>query len=166
MAFNASINTGLAAYPGEISDKQLHKELVYIYRAFQNLQLGIDRIHVGLATAAADLSYGDVVNVYDPGTGVTTSRLASAAVGGNPGFAFCSSLQGTAAGSIGEVQYLGVIRGLSGITPGAIYYLSDISLGSTIITKPIGVGKIVQPIGVGMSTSEVFFNPTLLYTVL
>ena len=165
MAINASIDTGLPSFPGAISDPVLQRELGKLYMAFQNMQLGVDRLNVGLATAAATLAYGDVINVYNV-AGTSTSRLASAAVGGNPGLAFCSDLQGTASGVIGEVKYRGIISGLSGITPGAIYYLSDVTPGRMITTKPVGAGKLLQPVGIGMDTTSISFNPTLLYTVL
>ena len=165
MANNCSIDTGLAVFPGEVGNPALHKELVYIYKAFKNIQLGIDRIHRSVAVADSTFQYGDIVNLYDSG-GITHARFASAAPTVHPGFGFCSAYAGAVSGTQFEVQYLGILDGLAAITIGAIYYLSDISLGSTITTKPVGAGKIVQPMGIGIATDKVFFNPTLLYTQL
>lgn len=157
MAFIASIDTGLAGYPGEIADKNLHKELVYIYRAFQNLQLGIDRIHRGLDTYIDTAAYGDLISISGAGAYKASAAVATSL----QALGFCPTAAGVASGVIGEVQYLGIISGLTGIIPGTVYYLSATTAGSFTATAPIAP-DLIQPIGFGISTTSIFFNPTLL----
>ena len=161
MAFFSSIDTGLSSYPGEIADKALHKELVFMYRAFQNLQLGIDRIHRGVHTYLITIGYGQLVT-FD-GSGVSPASASSLTP--LPAYGFCPTPAGVTTGSEGEVQYLGILAGLSGLAAGSIYYLSPSVPGAYTAIKPVAAGDLIQPIGVAISTSALFINPTFLYGV-
>jgi hypothetical protein len=61
-------------------------------------------------------------------------------------------------GATGSVQGPGKISGLSGLTPGAIYYLST-TPGAITATAPTGAGNLVQEVGVAVSATELLFHP-------
>lgn len=52
---------------------------------------------------------------------------------------------------------LGIITGLSNLTPGYSYFLSTIGGITTVI--PSGTGQLLQIVGKALSTTELFFNP-------
>ena len=164
-SFRASIDTGLPQLPSS-TVPELHRELIKIYDAFKKVQTGIDSLNRDLGSYNVDTTYGQIVNVIDT-SGAAHIRLASAAAGTiYPAYGFCPTPEGVLTGVSGEVQYIGLIQGLSGLTIGAIYYLSDTVPGGITSSKPVGAGKIVQPIGIATSSTCLFFNPTLLYTQL
>lgn len=57
----------------------------------------------------------------------------------------------------------GKITGLSGLTPGATYYL-DTTGGAITATPPSSSGNFVQEVGVAVSATELNFNPKQGYT--
>lgn len=163
--FRAQIDTQLPVFPRKVADPQAQAELAAIYNAFINLQLGVDRLHRGTGLYDAATSYGQIVNIYN--SGGTHVRLADAAAGiVYPALAFCPVTENVLINEQNEVQFFGPIYGLTGIVPGTIYYLSDATPGGYITSKPVGAGKIVQPIGFGVDSTTLFFNPTLLYDQL
>jgi hypothetical protein len=50
------------------------------------------------------------------------------------------------------------LAGLSGLTPGATYYLDTIA-GAITDTPPAAAGNFVQEVGVAVSATELLFNP-------
>ena len=166
MAFRASIDTGLPSFPPDKIAPDLHKELIKIYTAFQNLQLGIDRINRSIGIYAADITYGKIVSVYDAsGTHV---KLATASASGTAmALGFCPTHEGVASGKPGEVQYHGIIEAASaGLAPGSLVYLSATIPGTFTPVAPVGVGNIVQVVGFAVSATDIYFNPQLTYITL
>jgi hypothetical protein len=88
------------------------------------------------------------VDLYDSGGGVMKFRKANATDDTKPCRAFI--LETVALGDTVPVYELRgqTIDGLSGITPGAVYFLSTTGGGRTT-TPPSASGNIVQPIAVG-----------------
>ena len=68
-------------------------------------------------------------------------------------------LAGITAASSGTAYFgSGIISGLSGLTPGAKYYLST-TAGTIDTAKPNGTGDIIQQVGVALSATELYFEP-------
>lgn len=55
----------------------------------------------------------------------------------------------------------GIISGLSGLTPGAKYFLSATTAGGIALTVPSGSGDIIQEVGRALSATELVFNPQI-----
>lgn len=53
---------------------------------------------------------------------------------------------------------------MSGLTPGATYYLSEASGGKTT-TKPSTGGTVVRILGYALTTTQFYFKPSQYYTV-
>jgi len=164
--FDASINLLLPTRPVGIDDPVLYGEFNTLYGALQTLVIGIDAIDRCAPIFDFTATQGQLVNLINT-AGVTHAKLATAAAAGTaPALGFASSGDGVTSGNNGDVQAKGKIIGLTGLTPGAIYYLSDTVAGSYQTAKPVGAGKIVQPIGFAMDATVLYFNPTLLYITL
>ena len=58
----------------------------------------------------------------------------------------------------GFYQFSGVIGGLSGLTAGAIYYLSAATAGLMTTTAPSTTGQYVCRLGIALSTTELFLD--------
>lgn len=64
----------------------------------------------------------------------------------------------------GTVYFDGTISGLSGLTAGARYFLSDSTPGGISTTAPTaGAGKCLQEIGTATSATELSFEPQTAY---
>jgi hypothetical protein len=103
--------------------------------------------------ASGALSAGDFVYI----TSGSLIARASAAVAGNAamGFVLAASLSGAAA----TIYFEGRNTALSGLTPGARYYLSD-SVAGGLTTAPVtGTGKMHQFLGYAISATELDFEP-------
>lgn len=81
---------------------------------------------------------------------------ASAATGGNPAIGFV--LAGSAASAQALVYFEGRVTGLSGLTVGARYYLSDTTPGGLTATPVSGTGKLHQYLGRAVSTTTLAFE--------
>ncbi|CAN5462830.1 hypothetical protein BH20VER3_BH20VER3_00950 [soil metagenome] len=57
-------------------------------------------------------------------------------------------------GVSGAYQTDGILGGLTGLTPGAVYYLSDATAGLIASTAPSAGGSYVVRIGIAISTTE------------
>lgn len=65
-----------------------------------------------------------------------------------------------ASGATGTVFFEGTITGLSGLTPGARYFLSATAAGTFTLTPvTAGAGRISQEVGFAISTTELTFEP-------
>lgn len=104
--------------------------------------------------ATADLlGKGDLVYV----TSLGTVRLAKADAAGKEAVGYV--LETAIAGSRVNVFFLGKIGGLSGLTRGDRYYLSDTNAGKVTATPPTASGAVVQYIGTAITTSDLMFEP-------
>ncbi len=82
---------------------------------------------------------------------------ASAATGGNPTIGFV--LANVAAAAQALVYFEGRVTGLSGLTVGARYYLSDATPGGLTATPVTGAGKLHQYLGRAVSATTLSFEP-------
>ena len=81
---------------------------------------------------------------------------ASAASGGNPTIGFV--LANHASASQAVVYFEGRVTGLTGLTVGARYYLSDTTAGGLTTTPVSGAGKLHQYLGRAVSTTTLSFE--------
>lgn len=101
--------------------------------------------------AGENLSAGNFVNIYDD-SGTTKVRKADAS-GGNAKKADGYVLAGVTSGQTATVYYGNVNNQLSGMTKGAIQYLSGTAGGRTE-TAPSTAAHIVQRLGKAISATE------------
>jgi hypothetical protein len=109
-----------------------------------------------VAVASENLNAGDLVNLYN-NSGVITARKADA-TGGIAKQADGFVISAVSSGQNATVYFDGTITGLSGLTPGAIYYLSTTAGGITT-TIPTTTGYIAQIAGKALSATELTFEP-------
>jgi len=159
-----TVNTRLPLTP-DTTNAELNEQLTPLYGALFMLQEGIDRVARYDYYFTAATTYGQLIGVWTNNSRAE-ARLANAST--TPIFAvgICVMYNGVAAGATGTVQLKGIIPGLSGLTPGAIYYLSDTGNGNITTVKPVGAGKIVQIVGWALDTNNLWFDPQLAYTQL
>jgi predicted RecA/RadA family phage recombinase len=111
------------------------------------------------AITSESINPGNVVNFYS-NSGVLTARKANATDITKPARAYCSSPSAVSSGAYGEFVLLGMCPYITGLTPGAPYYLSA-TAGLITATAPSGSGNAVQPIGYAINSSNLWFNPSL-----
>lgn len=109
---------------------------------------------------AAGLSAGDLVNIFD-NTGAKC-RLADGS-NGRVAHGFVKSAFADAASAL--VYKEGTNDQLTGMTPGAVQYLSDATPGAVTSTAPTTATNIVQRIGVAYSATEMDWEPALPITL-
>ena len=105
--------------------------------------------------ASEALSAGNLVNVWSD-AGTPKARKADATTSGKEANGFV--IAGAASGAAALVYFEGVITGLTGLTPGARYYLAT-TAGGTTATAPSATGNVCQYIGTAISTTELTFEP-------
>lgn len=109
---------------------------------------------VKVAASSENLSAGDLVNLWDDG-GTVKVRKADASNGRRAhGFVIAS----TTSPANATVYLDGTITGLTGLTPGAPYYLSGSSAGDIVSTAPSTSGYISQEVGIALSATEIVFE--------
>ncbi|MGH7291080.1 MAG: hypothetical protein ACREJT_07725, partial [Myxococcota bacterium] len=89
-------------------------------------------------------------------SGTQKVRKADATAAGKEATGFV--LAGAASGANATVFFEGTNTQLSGLTPGARYYL-DTTAGAVVDTPPTGSGNVVQFIGTAVSATEISFEP-------
>ncbi|SNT29174.1 hypothetical protein SAMN06265795_12256 [Noviherbaspirillum humi] len=113
-------------------------------------------------TAAEALAPNALVYVKSDGTVANASAVAE----GKEAVGFVKA--GVAPGAAATVYLAGnVMAGLSGLTPGAAYYLST-TAGGIVDAATAGAyatGNVVLPIGTALSTTELLFHPTTPITL-
>lgn len=109
-----------------------------------------------VANANGTISARDMIYMEAAGTWAR----ASAASGGFEATAW--AVNGAATGQPVTGQDEGIISGLSALTPGAAYYLSDATPGGIMIAPgPVTslTGKLGQVVGTALSATELNFEP-------
>ena len=108
-------------------------------------------------TASESIAARDLVNV------AATGQIRKAdASNDRPAHGFV--LSAISAAASGTVFFEGIITGLSGLTIGARYFLSDsVAGGLTATAVAAGAGKISQEVGVAISATELSFEPQTAY---
>ena len=124
---------------------------------FEQLQAGdtlnatvseVDAISLTNGDAGAH-ALGDAVYI----SAADTAMLALADAAGTKS-AVALALGAVSAAAVGNYQLDGVIVGLSGLTPGAVYYLSDTVPGGMSTTPPSTTGRFVVRLGIAKSATE------------
>lgn len=105
--------------------------------------------------ASENLSAGNVINIWND-DGTPSVRKADATSEGKEahGFVLAAVEEGQAA----IAYFEGTISGLSGLTPGATYWLHT-TAGGVTASAPGSSGNIVQQVGVAISDTELSFEP-------
>ena len=107
-----------------------------------------------LAATTESLSAGDLVNLFND-SGTIKARKADASNGRRAvGFV----LSAVTSPNNATVYLDGTITGLTGLTPGAPYYLSGATAGAATATAPTTSGYISQEIGIALSATEINFE--------
>ncbi|RZO82991.1 MAG: hypothetical protein EVA65_15730 [Oceanococcus sp.] len=101
-----------------------------------------------------NLAASDLVNVWNDG-GTAKVRKADATAAGKEADGFV--LDAGTSGNPAMVYFEGRITGLSGLTPGARYYL-DTTAGALTATPPSASNNVVQYIGRAISATELAFE--------
>lgn len=111
------------------------------------------------STASGALSAGDAV--YLTAGGLIARASAAAAGNGADGFVLVASLNGAAA----TIYFEGRDTGVTGLTVGSRYYLSDSTPGGITTTPVSGTGKLHQYVGKAITTTSLAWeadDPILL----
>jgi hypothetical protein len=109
---------------------------------------------VKVAATTENLSAGNLVNLFNDG-GTIKARKADASNGRRAhGFV----LTGVTSPNNATVYLDGTITGLTGLTPGAAYYLSGSTAGAATATAPTTASYISQEIGIALSATEINFE--------
>lgn len=112
-------------------------------------------------TASEDLAAGNFVNIH-ASTGAKI-RKADADDDTRPVHGFVPvAILNTASGVV--ILPGRKLSGLSGLTAGAVHYLSTTG-GAITDTPPSGAGNLVQEVGVAISATELLFNPKMGITL-
>lgn len=107
-------------------------------------------------TASETLAAGNLINLWDD-SGTVKMRKADASSASKEAHGYV--LAAVTSGATGTAYFDGTITGLSGLTKGATYLLSD-TAGGVLATSsaPSGSGKIIQEVGVAISDTELVFE--------
>lgn len=106
-------------------------------------------------TASEIIGAGAFVNIH--ASSGAKARLADATAAGKACNGYAPAAIANAAS--GDILCPGQkIGGLSGLTPGATYYLATVP-GAITDTPPAASGNVVQEVGVAVSATELFYNP-------
>lgn len=109
-----------------------------------------------LRAASETLAAGNLVQIWND-AGTAKVRKADASAAGKEATGFV--LAGANVAENATVYFEGTITGLSGLTPGARYYLSDTTPGAVTDTAPSATGAVIQYIGRAISATELSFEP-------
>ncbi len=96
---------------------------------------------------------GDIVYI----SAADTARKAKSDASGTTN-AFAIATAVITNGGVGNYQTDGIIAGLSGLTAGTVYYLSDATAGLLTATPPSTLGHYVVRVGIAVSTTELDIN--------
>jgi hypothetical protein len=96
---------------------------------------------------------GDIVYISAADTG---KKAKADAVGTKDAIAV--AMGAITAGTTGSYQSDGLLAGLAGLTPGAVYYLSAATAGLMTTTAPSAAGQFVTRIGIAVSATELDIN--------
>lgn len=182
------IDLGLPELPLN-TNREIEPDLRYLYMAVQTLaqaigqQTGLETPLEGyqnLASAATTLgkdkkrlyvttsepiTFGQIVNLWD-NAGAMQARLANATDATKPGIGICNTPGTSAAGITIEVVVPSChIGSIGGLTPGTVYYLSTVA-GTVQNAPPAVAGNIVQPVGIAIGATDLYFHMPYLWRVV
>lgn len=188
--FESPIDTGLPDIPVSNIPPELWGEFYKVYQAIKALQEGLnlyagivsrDELSWSLLTpldtilsqnlnrlyveATETINFGAMVNLYDSG-GALKARNANSTNNTKPCHAFCNTVGGMTNGNFGEVVVgNGLCTGVSGMVRGTRYFLSTTN-GVITNVAPSTAGNIVQPVGIALAPTFLYFSPTFHWTQL
>lgn len=116
--------------------------------------VGADTLTV---VASENLAAGDFVNVWND-SGTAKARKADATATGKEAVGFVLAVANSGANAL--VYFEGSNTQLTGLTPGARYYVSAATAGAATDTPPSGSGNVVQYLGVATSATSIAFEGT------
>jgi hypothetical protein len=111
---------------------------------------------VDVIPASENLAAGDIVNIWT-NSGVANARKADATTTGKEAIGFVLAAV-TAPANATVYRTSQSNTQLSGLTPGAKYFLSTTAGGITT-TAPSGSGNVVQGVGTAINETTLSFNP-------
>jgi hypothetical protein len=111
---------------------------------------------VDVMPASENLAAGDLVNIWT-NAGVANARKADATTAGKEAVGFVLAAV-TAPANATVYRASQSNTQVSGLTPGAKYFLSTTAGGITA-TAPSGSGNVVQSIGTAINATTLSFNP-------
>lgn len=158
-----SVDTGVGQTPPVVSDPAVASALDELYSGLRILQQKASDVNHFPMLASEALTAGDFVALHNV-AGVCKMRKANAADNTKVAVGFVT--ENVASGAWAVVLAAGLHRLKTGLTPGSFYYLSDTVGGGVTATKPVGAGKIVQPIGFAINATDLIVNIQLNYTQL
>lgn len=138
------------------------KPVVLVGGELQNLQAG-DTLGVTSETGQATLTnsdaaaaaVGEIFYIFGSDSLKKAKADAGATCLGNLWMATAV----ISAAATGVFQENGVVIGLSGLTPGAVYFLSAATAGAMTVTPPSTTGQYVVRLGTALSATEFQFAP-------
>lgn len=104
---------------------------------------------VPIAVAVGDVVYSTGANSADVADDSTIARLPALGV-----------VLEKPTPTTATVFYRGEVNVLSGLTPGATYFVG--TLGAVTTTPPSAVGRYIQSVGVAIDSDTLFFDPGLI----
>ena len=107
------------------------------------------------AEAAEDMNAGTLVYIYDD-AGTVKCAKADASDINKVAIGFIK--ESVTTGGTVNVYFEGTIGGLSGLTVGDVYFLSDSTPGTVQNTPPTVTGHVVVRVGVAVSATEIQFE--------
>jgi len=154
---NALLRLILIPYAIPVLMMAVRKPLVLVGGSIQQLQSG-DTLSGPVAEVAlivltnddaGNHVLGDVVYI-DAADGVKKAKADASATAKAFAFATATITNGTT----GNYQTDGILAGLTGLTAGAVYYLSAATAGLMTSTAPSTLGQYVTRLGRAISTTE------------
>ena len=131
----------------------IRKPLVIVNGEVQQLQPGDSIGEVQLISItngdAAAFVIGEIAYIFGAGS---VKKAKADALATMEAFYFATA--GIAAAASGFFQSSGILAGLSGLTPGATYYLSPTTAGAMVTTAPTATGQFVVRLGKALSATE------------
>ena len=111
----------------------------------------------------SEIAIRQVCYISGDQSGVPQTTKAQADAETNAKGMLVMTMAAIANGAAGNCRVLGKISGFSGLTPGAIQYLSDDTAGSIEETATTTSTEIVRIVGYALSATVVYFHPDVSY---
>jgi hypothetical protein len=136
------------------------------------METGIDEAHDEISkttlischnATGSEIAIRSVCYISGDQSGVPQITKAQADAEANAKGMFVITTAAIADGAAGNCRVLGTVSGFSGLTPGAIQYLSDDTVGAIEETATTTSTEIVRIVGYALSATVLFFNPDISY---
>lgn len=183
MARQHTINLGTPLVPS-VQDQELFTEATRIYNALNQLAFFLDQytgraiysesevsqltpLHTAqignlsflYVQASETITAGQLVTFHDAGSELRCKKAGGSSYAGDVrGYAD----QDIVSGATGKIVLLGLYTYSSGLTPGNVYWNSNVTAGNLQSGKPTTSGHIAQAVGYAVSDSILFFNPSFV----